>query len=62
MGNIKDLKIVTKLLVLIYNKSDLSLTQVHRAALWILGEYCERTSDMQALMSAIRQVTLIALI
>ena len=31
-------------------------TQVHRAALWILGEYCERTPDMQALMSAIRQV------
>merc|ERR1719339_483612 len=29
--------------------------KVHRAALWILGEYCERTSDMQALMSAIRQ-------
>ena len=32
------------------------LTQVHRAALWILGEYCERAPDMQALMSAIRQV------
>merc|ERR1711962_539862 len=29
--------------------------KVHRAALWILGEYCERTPDMQALMSAIRQ-------
>jgi len=29
--------------------------KIHRAALWILGEYCERTADMQALMSAIRQ-------
>ena len=29
--------------------------KVHRAALWILGEYCERPADMQALMSAIRQ-------
>jgi len=29
--------------------------KVHRAALWILGEYCERAPDMQALMSAIRQ-------
>jgi len=29
--------------------------KVHRAALWILGEYCERSQDMQALMSAIRQ-------
>jgi len=29
--------------------------KIHRAALWILGEYCERTPDMQALMSAIRQ-------
>ena len=29
--------------------------KVHRAALWILGEYCERPEDMQALMSVVRQ-------
>merc|ERR1719516_903468 len=29
--------------------------KIHRAALWILGEYCERQSDMQALMSEVRQ-------
>ena len=46
---------VTKSICLVTLKHCL-LTQVHRAALWILGEYCERTPDMQALMSAIRQV------
>lgn len=45
-------------MLLFFYLETLCLTQVHRAALWILGEYCERTSDMQALMSAIRQVTL----
>jgi len=29
--------------------------KIHRAALWILGEYCERGQDMQALLSAVRQ-------
>jgi len=29
--------------------------KIHRAALWILGEYCEKTEDMQTLMSEIRQ-------
>jgi len=29
--------------------------KIHRAALWILGEYCERRADMQALMSEVRQ-------
>merc|ERR1719167_2061242 len=29
--------------------------KIHRAALWILGEYCERSQDMQALLSEIRQ-------
>merc|ERR1711971_657497 len=29
--------------------------KIHRAALWILGEYCERGEDMQALPSAVRQ-------
>jgi coatomer subunit beta len=28
--------------------------KIHRAALWILGEYCERSEDMQTLMSEIR--------
>ena len=29
--------------------------KIHRAALWILGEYCERGQDMQALLSEVRQ-------
>jgi len=29
--------------------------KIHRATLWILGEYCIRVEDMQALMSEIRQ-------
>lgn len=29
--------------------------KIHRAALWILGEYCEKSEDMQTLMSEIRQ-------
>merc|ERR1719442_384259 len=29
--------------------------KIHRAALWILGEYCERGPDMQALLSVVRQ-------
>ena len=29
--------------------------KIHRAALWILGEYCERGQDMQSLLSEIRQ-------
>jgi len=29
--------------------------KIHRAALWILGEYTERAQDMQALMSQVRQ-------
>ena len=30
--------------------------KIHRAALWILGEYCEKSEDMQTLMSEIRSV------
>jgi coatomer subunit beta len=29
--------------------------KIHRATLWILGEYCTQVEDMQALMSEIRQ-------
>jgi len=29
--------------------------KIHRAALWILGEYCARPEDMQALLSVVRQ-------
>jgi len=29
--------------------------KIHRAALWILGEYCERGPDMQSLLSEVRQ-------
>ena len=29
--------------------------QISRAALWILGEYCEKPTDIQAVMNEIRQ-------
>jgi len=35
--------------------SSIRSVKIHRAALWILGEYCESTVDMQTLMSEIRQ-------
>lgn len=35
--------------------SGIRTVKIHRAALWILGEYCERSEDMQALMSEVRQ-------
>ena len=38
--------------------SSIRSVKIHRAALWILGEYCESTVDMQTLMSEIRSVPL----
>jgi len=35
--------------------STINSVKIHRAALWILGEYCEKTEDLQTLMSEIRQ-------
>lgn len=29
--------------------------RIHRAALWILGEYCETNEDIQNVMTMIRQ-------
>lgn len=29
--------------------------RIHRAALWILGEYCETNDDIQNVMTMIRQ-------
>lgn len=29
--------------------------RIHRAALWILGEYCEKKDDIQSVMTLIRQ-------
>jgi len=35
--------------------STINSVKIHRAALWILGEYCDKVEDMQTLMSEIRQ-------
>lgn len=35
--------------------SGIRSVKIHRAALWILGEYCEKVEDIQTLMSEIRQ-------
>ena len=49
-GNMRDI-IVEKLLEAF---PMINSVKVHRAALWILGEYCEKIEDMQTLMSEIR--------
>lgn len=33
----------------------LKLNRIHRAALWILGEYCTTAEDIQSVMTLIRQ-------
>ena len=33
----------------------ISVIRIHRAALWILGEFCTTSSDIQGVMTLIRQ-------